>query len=302
MRTSATLLLLLGATISNAQTPGDTLTMAFDIPGEELVLDSVYPLGCWQVGTPTKPVFTSAYSPGRALVTDTILPHPSSMTCYAEFTLITTDLEYLGRSIEFRYFRDMDTTARGWVEAFDPFQLTWHRFGTSWDEYYQVGDVVTTALGPEFVGQDTSWQYAWLESPCGGVLQREARHDRMWYDPIMRVRFVFESQGNPDGHDGWMIDDVRASVSYCSGSVREGSIGTPTVYPVPTSGSLWIDPRTNSEYVLDLLGPDGKVVAPSARITDGIATINVSDLAAGIYAARVTAEGSTTTHRFVVER
>src|SRR5690348_13086767 len=117
MRTTTTLSLIALFTSLQAQTPGDSLYMFFDDASDDLQLDSVYPAGCWQVGTPAKPVFTSAYSPGRALVTDTVAPYPDSTTCYAEFTLVATEPQYSGRSIFFQQWRDMDTSTTASIEV-----------------------------------------------------------------------------------------------------------------------------------------------------------------------------------------
>jgi hypothetical protein len=170
MRTTATLLLIACSPFFLlAQTPGDTLQMYFDEASDSLQLDSVYPAGCWQVGAPNKPVFTSAFSPARALVTDTVLPHADSTTCYAEFTLIATEPDYLGRHIYWEQQRDMDSMiTQGWLEFQDSWNLQWHRFsaGGGGDEWYETGDPVWTDSGYVFTGASSGWETVHAYSPC----------------------------------------------------------------------------------------------------------------------------------------
>ena len=303
MRTSATLFVVLVTAFTVAQTPGDTLTMYFDTPGEPLQLDSVYPAGCWQVGTPTKPVFTSAFSPGKALVTDTLLPHPANTMCYAEFTLLTTDWDYLGRTIQYKQQLDMDTTSQASVEVFDPGLQTWRRFGalTGGDEYVvgQSGD----GTGYTWTCSSGGWEDVWLEAPCWGLFWSEGEKDAEWYDPLMRLRFVFESLGNPDSLDGWMIDNVRASVSFCAGSVGESFLDKVRIHPSPASSNVAIDLGTASQesLAITVFTSDGSMVTNTMRFNGGQARIDVSSWMDGLYLIRIEQEGQYTSRRIIVQ-
>lgn len=299
MRTSATLSVALLTTLTVAQTPGDTLTMYLDAPGEPLQLDSVYPAGCWQVGTPAKPVFTSAFSPGKALVTDTLLPHPTNTTCYAEYTLLATDFNYVGRTIQYKQWLHMDTTSQASVEVYDPWLMAWRRFGATWDEW-AVG-LPNDGTGYAWTGSTGAWEDVWLESPCIGVFWNEGEKDAEWYDPLMRVRFVFESQGNPDSLDGWMIDNVRASVSLCSGSVQDDVTASPSLFPLPANDEVNVLAPFTGPYSVEIIETRGAVVRLHTGTGGGTTTFNIGSLNNGVYLARITTATSVTTHRLVVQ-
>lgn len=301
MRNTVTLAALCAMQVTIAQTPGDTLDMYFDGPGEELQLDSVYPPGCWQVGAPSKTVFTSAFSPGKALVTDTLLPYPENMTCYAEYKLIATDLNYLGRRIYWRQQRDMDSTAQGWLEFFDNGGLTWHRFSTGWDEWYQQGDLVWTDSGFVFTGSSTAWETVEAYSPCIGVF--DGPDERTW-EPELRVRFAFRSNLNPDSLDGWMIDNVRAAVEICSGGVTDRDLSGIAVFPVPAADRLVLSGGTLNDagIRIELVRTDGTLLPVRMDRTITTVSLDVSGLPEGLYLVRVSNGDRGTVHRITVAR
>lgn len=279
-----------------AQTPGDTLTMYFDAPDEALQLDSIYPSGCWQVGIPSKAVFTEAWSPGRALVTDTVAPHPAIGACYAEFTLFSTDWNYLGRTIEFMHRTDMDTSARGWVEVFDPYAFEWRPFGQSWDEWVQFegGASYTLEGSPYWTGADTGWKHVGLEAPCIGIFWAPGERDAAWYEPEMRVRFVFEADGNPEERDGWMVDNVRASVSFCAGSVEEQQGLVRSVYPLPADDHVTFELAIGHglPVSIELYDLQGRLVLTDRqRAISGRVRLAIPDGAGQVLAYRVVMEG-----------
>ncbi len=207
--------------IVSAQVPGDTLLMNFDDASDQLHLDSIYPASCWQVGHPNKVVFTSAYSEPNALVTDTLLPHQDSTTCYAEYTLTTSGPGY-GMSVGFKYRIDTDSLdSYGWIEQFD----------SGWvdaDFNYWIDDFHPTWVGDRYAytGRSPGWHdgHFWL-----GCLKFLPLPD------TMHVRFAFHGGNNPSHRDGWMIDDVNYAVLQCDGSIAESSLASFRTSPNPMS-------------------------------------------------------------------
>lgn len=283
-----------------AQFPGDTLVMDFD-NGATLMLDSLYPAGCWQVGTPAKPVFTAALSLPHALVTDTLLPYPESSTCYAQFTLITDEsMGYYGRWVEFDHWLDVAPTTHAWLEVMSPWSGEWNRFGLSGDDGWLDGNVAWTPQGYEFDPAATGWQHVILDSPCIGVM--DGGNER-WYDPIMRLRFVFSSLGNPQGQDGWMIDDVRATATICTGSLREQGLESLVVHPIPANEfvRLTFGSPVKGDASINVIAMDGRVVIAHRVQGTGSAMLDVSSLEDGYYMCRVSGNGATRAAAFIVE-
>lgn len=297
MRTTTTLLLSTVTVLSTAQVPGDTLVMDFD-EGATLVLDGVYPAGCWQVGTPTKPVFTAALSLPRALVTDTVLPYPENSTCYAEFTLLADELEWnWGRWFEFDQWLDLAPGSHAWIEARDTWSTDWLRLTDGW---YMSGNVIYPVEGPEFAGSTNGWEHVIFDSPCIGVMDGP---DDRWWDPLMRLRFVFTSASNVDGHDGWMIDNFRATATACSGAVEEHAANSLAMSPVPAKGSVRISlarPITGTGIV-DVLTLDGRVVLRERVSNMNAFTLDVSGLENGCYLCRLSNDGVVSSGRLIVE-
>lgn len=268
----------------HGQLPGDTLVMSFDASAS-LVLDSVYPIGCWQVGAPSKPLFTSAHSAPNALVTDTLLPYPENSTCYAEFTLITDEeLGYYGRWIEFDQRLDIAPTTHAWVEVQDSWSGQWGRFGSNWaDGWINSASMITTAAGHEFLSTGDGWDHVILDSPCIGVM--DGGNER-WYEPIMRLRFVFTSLGNPQGRDGWMIDDLRAVATLCTGGISESGVSIPRLWPNPASNHVTLDFGNGVRSgVVRIFRFDGVLV--EQRPVSGHAQLDLSGFSAGAYLVRV---------------
>ncbi len=265
----------------HAQALGDTLVLDFD-DGATLVLDSVYPSGCWQVGTPNKALFTSALSLPNALVTDTLLPHAANTTCYAEFTLLADEEEWNnGRWFEFDHWLDLSPGSHAWIEARDSWMVDWARLTDGW---FLDGTVNYTSEGPEFAPSTGGWEHVVFDSPCIGVM--DGGNDR-WYDPLMRIRFVLVAGDNPQGHEGWMIDDFRATATPCSGSIAEGSYPVVRMEPNPASdqATVHVD-QAGMEASIVVVRADGATVARYPGQSPTV-NIDVSDLPAGPYLVRV---------------
>jgi hypothetical protein len=302
MRTTVTLLFIALFTSLQAQAPGDSLHLFFDDASDDLVLDSIYPAGCWQVGTPSKTVFTSAYSPGRALVTDTVAPYPENTACYAEFSLVATNFEYLGRSLLFQQRRDMDSTTVASIEVMSEWDTEWHRFGMGWDEWLTIDNFgqPNDGNGYTFTGSSNGWEEVWLESPCIGVLVPGEQRGLKWYSQVMRVRLVFESQGNANGHDGWMIDNVRAGVSLCTGSVEETP--GPELMLIPNPADRYAEIRTTGGALqnLEIIAADGRLVHAGQLPASPVDVLDLGAVENGLYMLRAHVDGKFLTTPLVV--
>lgn len=264
-----------------SQSLGDTLVMDFD-DAATLVLDSVYPPGCWQVGAPDKMLFTSALSLPRALVTDTVLHPPANTTCYAEFTLLANEEEWSnGRWFEFDHWLDLAPGSHAWMEARDSWMVDWARLTDGW---FLQGTVNYTNEGPEFAPSTGGWEHVVFDSPCIGVM--DGGNDR-WYDPLMRIRFVLVTGDDTQGHDGWMIDDFRATATLCSGGIDEGNRPLLRMEPNPASDRATVHvEQVDASAAIVVFRADGTTVG-RYRVQGRNTSIDVSTLPSGPYLVRV---------------
>lgn len=288
MKTGLAISIQLASCSLLAQIPGDTLSMYFDDASDSLHLDSIYPAGCWQVGTPNKPVFTSAFSPGRALVTDTILPHADSTTCYAEFSLIATGSIWdHGRYLEFMHWVDTDSLdSYGDIQGYDHDLGQWHSLTGSPEHYFTVYPPYLTDFQTQtdsmvlFTGRSNGWRSVSMSFGCLKFLPAP---------DTVQLRFVFRSGNNPSGRDGWMIDNIRVTANTCVGGIAEGGMTAMKLYPNPASTSVEIhlDGTINGKRSVDVATMDGRIVATNMDLLSSESTIDVSGFGAGFYLVRV---------------
>lgn len=293
---------------AHAQLPWDTLALSFEDSTALLNIDSIYPPGCWQIGAPSKPVFTSAFTEPNALVTDTLLPHADSTTCYAEMSTVVEDDGYYGKWLSFRHRMDMDSLLSfGWVEIQAPFDTTWYRIGDPYNWFLYMtelsGDGTNTDSGLVFTGSNVDWTEVSVSLDCLTLLfQGDA--DRGGGSQAPRFRFVFRSAAQPALRDGWMIDDIRLTSRICLGAVPQRTDVGLTISPVPaldhiilTWGSL---PKGRGVY--EIVDGRGAIVqrttVPSAMCQE----LDVHDLPTGAYTVRALIEGGCATARFCVQR
>ncbi len=304
MRTSFTLLFCGSSIIVLAQVSGGEMT--FDTPGEPLHLDSVYPAGCWQVGHPNKDVFTSAWSEPNALVTDTVLPHADSTTCYAQFTMVVDAPDILGKEIRFQYWSDMDSLQSfGWIEKQNSITYDWNTlpFSDAYYVYFNNSNELATDSGSFFTGRTNGWRTADVFLECLGVFHDDDQDRGGGWSDTMRLRFAFRGAPNSAGFDGWMIDNVVAVPLMCSGSVNEGAINAIDLFPNPADLSVQLSTTVPEGFVgsVEIIRPDGAVA--QVQQVNGLRSmvIDTRDLSNGLYLVRQTSDRDQVFSKLIVQ-
>lgn len=303
MRTTSTLLASFIILAMHAQPAGGNLS--FD-GADFLHLDSIYPAGCWQVGHPNKPVFTSAYSEPNALVTDTLSPHMDSTTCYAQFTMVAEFPDVLGKSISFKYWSDMDSLLSfGWIEKQNSYTHAWNRLPIS-DAYLiwfeEAGELLTDS-GAVFTGRTFGWHDARLHIECLGVLMEENMDRGGGWSDTMRLRFAFRGATNTEGRDGWMIDNVDVTPIQCTGGTVEQFRSALVAFPDPADDQVTLryTDEGGTGALVDILRADGTLVKRERWAASKTMTLPTSSLPSGIYAVIVRSGSSNSTARIVIE-
>ena len=300
------------ATISPTCAPQwwvDSVEMNFDTVGT-LMLDSIYPSGCWQIGRPNKPIFADPLSEPNALVTDTLMPHPDSSIWYAQFSF-NTDQSHL---ITFQHWIDTDSLdSFGWVEVFDWYDLLWKPIPVPGGIHDSVGNYYTAFYSDpnaaadefKFSGSSSGWSFDSIWFTCQGKF-RPPDDDR-WksfdYGPML-MRFVFQAPSNPNNKDGWMIDNVTVySGGACVGAINELKPELVRMFPNPARDRLnvvceWI---SASWIAVEIVDPSGRVTSANRWPSCGSYLIDLQGLNDGLYAVRLTSADKSYSQRIIVQ-
>lgn len=301
------LLQLLSCFATHAQGIGDTLSTDFDGSNVSLAIDAVSSDGLWQVGAPNKSVFIGAWSSPNVLVTDTINPYPDNTTSFAEFTIA---LDEPGLGIDFLSWTDTEgPESFGRLETLDPVSQEWEpvitgSLTTLYDHLFlQVYDGSSDGQGHYF-GSASGWTPVHLEAYCVGVFQpHELNRGGGQGSFITRFRFAFYSGDALRQHDGWMIDDLKATPLGCTSGSDELLLDEFDMNLDGSGASLTIRTPGN------ILGPDlVRIIASDGRqvlatnFNSSCCTVDVSPLRPGVYLCVLQRNGRSVTKRFVLGR
>lgn len=221
-----------------------------------LAIDTASNPNCsWQIGTPAKTVFTSAYSVPKAMITDTLNPVPANdtSTFYVSQRIIIPVLKKAEMPLfrlHFWFQTDGDSTDFGSVEASSDHGQTWadlliDQEGCSWLE-----------PKPTLSGSTNGWQrfsldmsyWTWL--PWGG-----------FGDEMVLFKFTYITDSNPSPRDGWMIDDIWIDADFGDGIAEVENPQLISIYPNPVQDRLYI--KTNqikTTQAVQILNYQGQVL------------------------------------------
>jgi len=199
----------------------------------------------WQVGQPSKTLFTEAYSGANAVTTDTLNPYPANNHSWFDLVLAIYDFDYPYVGIEF--LQKLNTTKSndgGYLTVSYDYGVTWINIiedTISFSEwlktpsfpletrnlYSKEDSLYNGEFG--FSGESLGWekvQFSWYT-----MMEKKG----YWYDTMI-VRFNFISDTIPENKDGWMIDNIRLFWVDLGGSVHETSIvSNLDVFPNPVN-------------------------------------------------------------------
>jgi len=178
--------------------------------GAILEIDTVSnPNNCWQIGVPQKTEFDSAYSPVRAILTDTINPYPTANTSSFDIVLEPTlypsnTVFWTNFRLEFNYRVDCDSLLDyGTIELSTDSGATWMDLinDPTYAPYIEWQTDFTGDL-PVLTGNNGAWKHSqadmnalaqFLNIPVGSTL--------IW-------RFSFTSDSIQTNRDGLMYDNI----------------------------------------------------------------------------------------------
>lgn len=273
------------------------------LAGESLVVtfenDST---NIWQIGAPQKTFFTTAATSPNVLVTDTLLPYPSSDT-----SVFYVDLSLDGFSwgvIALEWMQQLDYPAGeegGTIEFWNPDTEIWENCFNNPLVYnfygYDASNVATTPFGTQFTGMDSTWNSIWL---CFDM-----SYFSIYTDTIL-VRFMHFSDTTANTHDGWMIDNMISHPTMVHTVAEKEQAKYMEVYPTAsTDGLFHIKGKKKQEFHiiehLEVYDSNGKLVKSFGTLPT-VYTLNLGDLPAGNYRLHITTNFETNTFPIILTK
>ena len=255
----------------------------------DITIDTSLAENVWEVGTPNKVLFNSAYSVPLAIITDVNSFYPDNNYSTFQFTIPFAGYDLFPHFvILFRQKFDTDFKQDGgWIEAS-------YDGGNNWtnvfaDTVYHV----ETYVPPSGFYPDTlmngqvafrGLQNSWYEF--------EINFDN-FQNPILPdldsllIRFVFYSDGNPSSKEGWVIDDVRVLRTLIVDGIEEGlDKNDINIFPNPASDILNIRLQDYSQGTLFIYN-SSLLLIDSYDLSALEKSIDISQLDEGIYFVRL---------------
>lgn len=233
----------------------------FDSPGSHddwIKIDTVTnPNNIWQIGTPSKTTFTSAYSPVRAIVTDTLNSYPANDTSgflllFPKFQLPengSNDKGDLLLLLDFWFQMQSDSLGDyGTVEVSCDYGQSWINVMEE-DTIYEF---IWNYGKPTLTGNTDGWEHFSLDLT-------NLDHIYEPYDTLY-IRMTFISDGNNNPNDGWIIDDFTLQDIW-SGLEKPNRKDQISIYPNPSSGSFLIKTKNRN-----LVNPQITITDLSGRV------------------------------------
>ena len=278
---------------------GSGATLHFDdtTATRHFYIDTALAENVWQIGTPQKTLFDSAYSAPNALVTDKLNSYPTDNYSTTYMTLVVAD------GLMWFYFvhkYDTDTLEDGGkIELSIDGGANWHNLRDSayWNSVgcrvdgtrlYSYQDTVASLGDQGFSGNSGGWLDTEFE---------------FFYQNItvlmdtFQLRFVFASGSVETNKEGWLIDDITIGANHIG--IEEHRENELSFYPNPTSGLLRFKDFLNPKTPVRIYDSTGRIVETNA-IVDG--RLDISHLTDGIYVLTIVTEQYTKTGKVVLKK
>jgi hypothetical protein len=279
-----------------------------------VIKDTTQPNNKWYIGHPQKVFFDSAYSAGKALVTDTLNLFPagdtSSFIIRFDFGL---PLRFGKVWFETKY--DFDSLlAGGFFEIryylHSPFP-TLSYYWTNWVNMandslglapicYHFTNYDTIVGGtPALTGRSNGWeniQFSWFWNM--------AIKGPMIYPLITEIRFTAVSHPTALPSEGWMIDNLYLYAQESIGSIADDHPGHFKTEPYPNPGQagirIQVEQTMTESLTLEVFHQGGQIMEKHEFAPDEPITLQSQDYPAGMYLYRVTTRsGRVSQGRFI---
>lgn len=288
----------------NGVWPEDSCT--FEQGVDVIVLDTSS-ANVWQIGQPSKTLFNAAFSPDKAIMTDTLNAIPINTNSFFEVKYTVDEFGFIPYSfmISFRHRYNTDTlTDGGFVSiSFDNRQ--------SWENIIVTGSSPSWALYPNdfsenlYSTSDTLFNgelgfsgnsNGWVESKFQyGIFPVK------WYGDTVIVRFNYISDSIADVAEGWMVDDIVLNFVDLGGEVHEFERPDGfTVYPNPASNYISVFPEDfRRPLTFQIYSIIGELMLTKKLMLER-ETINLDGLPNGNYIVRLVGYNEVSSKKLII--
>ena len=279
----------------------DELHCSFDTTCLELTIDTTNNDNLWQITTPQKNYFDTAFINSKAILTDSTSTYSTNNLSFFEIDLGNFYRLGLYSSyiiVEFDHKIDTDTLNDGGflysyytesdsariIEDFTENQYGYKIITHNW--YEEEDTLYDGSLG--FSGKN-DWETA------GVILDGLYNQTLPENTPFPKLRFYFQSDSLFDDKDGWMIDNIKVYF-YCGHLSSTNDVESKkgiTIFPNPVSQevSINIEKPNFDTYDVSIINSIGKIVLEQNQIQNTNITLNISDFKSGLYHVLITQEG-----------
>jgi len=289
---------------ANAQwAPPDTIT--FENPTSKIIIDTGVN-NLWQIGSPHKIYFDSAFSGNKAILTDTLNYYPPNNTSSFRFVIRQPYTQTCQTCMYFWQKYDMDTVGdKGIIEAS-------YDGGNSWlllkdtANILPWGSYISWQMDYTLINGNLSSHKLILSGKSNGWIQSSICWQ--WYFAVktdtiismpdsLMIRFTFSSDSIVKNKEGWMIDNI-VTTEYlpqnCTGIEEKSFNRQISANPNPFSSSTIISTGKMLENAgLILYNDCGQKIKQIGNINGNSFLLQRGNLPAGLYFLRLTENDKT---------
>lgn len=246
----------------------------------------------WQVGSPQKTIFSSAFSLPNVIVTDLLNPYPINDTSVFMITNIAGggfDGPHTA-TLEAEYSVNSDSTKDYGTIEFSPDK------GSTW-----IDLITTTAYAPYFswpepkpilTGNSNGWKHFYVNLAGLGLVFNIQYGDTVLY------RFTFITDSIQTNKDGLMFDNFHF-IDYQEGIKEVQNDNLISLYPNPTPDLLTVKrTKSNDKQTIQILNYSGQVLYENQNFTGE--KIETKQLNNGVYLLKYSDTNSFSIKKFII--
>ncbi len=244
------------------------------------------PNNSWQIGPPQKTIFTNAYSPTNAIVTDTVVPYPNNDNSRFDIYHLAQDGFIYPHTVILsgKYRVDSDTLSdHGTIEFSPDNGITWVNLLTD-TYYYNRNCYHWYSEKPVLSGNSGDWKGFYVNLSGFGPMFNIQYNDTIIY------RFSFYSDPYSSYRDGLIFDDFHFEDWW--EFIKENNINEiiTNYFPNPAAKTISVDfenPKAQNHciWVYDEIG---NLIVTKKNLFSNNTMFNIESWNNGIYYFKLT--------------